>query len=153
VPVEACVKKIEEHQAEAYAMLMAYSFQDVKTCHDLNKDIMMEVMIGDRMRFRGFDETGVAWNRAVVFVSHSPPEDQELLQMIHAKGACCMAGTSRSLDRDLRREGRSAALEQDYRALLEKGIDLIETDLPIQVGSLLYAQPVIPASKAWYFRQ
>jgi glycerophosphoryl diester phosphodiesterase len=152
VPVEACVRQIESHRAEAYAMLMAYSFQDVKTCHELNKDIMMEVMIGDRARFRGFDQTGVPWSRVVAFVGHTPPEDQELLRMIHAKGDCCMAGTSRNLDLQLRREGRCAAMEQSYRGLLQKGIDLIETDLPVQVGSLLYAEPAIPASKARYFR-
>ena len=146
VPVEACVRQIEAHHAEAYAMLMAYSFQDVKRCHELNKDIMMEVMIGDRARFRGFDQTGVPWNRIVAFVGHTPPEDPELLRMIHAKGACCMAGTSRNLDLQLRREGRSAALEQGYRALLQKGIDLIETDLPVQVGSLLYPGQKVPGT-------
>ncbi len=39
------------------------------------------------------------------------------------------------------------------RARLEFGIDLIETDLPIQVGRLLYAEPAIPASKAQCFRR
>ena len=57
VPVEVCVKKIQEHRAQAYAMVMAYSFQDIQTCHKLDPDIMMEVMIGDHQRFRGFDET------------------------------------------------------------------------------------------------
>ena len=153
VPVEACVKKIEEHRAEAYAMVMAYSFQDIQRCHELNQDIMMEVMIGDRNRFRGFDETGVPWNRIVAFVGHTPPEDKELLEMIHAKGACCMAGTSRNLDRQLRVaiESDLGALEREYRARLEFGVDLIETDLPIQVGDLLYANPTIPESKSPYF--
>ena len=154
VSVEVCVKKIEQHRAEAYAMLMAYSFQDIQTCHNLNRDIMMEVMIGDRTRFRGFDEIGVPWNRIVAFVGHTPPEDKELLEMIHAKGACCMAGTSRNLDRQLRVAPDSdlIALEREYRARLEFGVDLIETDLPIQVGDLLYAQRTLQESKSRYFR-
>ena len=93
VPVKVCVDKIEEHDAEAYAMVMAYSFQEVQTVHDLNPDIMMEAMIGNRRRFKGFDETSVPWNRVVVFVGHKPPQDRQLLEMIHEKGACCMAGT------------------------------------------------------------
>ena len=155
LPVEVCVRKIEEHRAEAYAMVMAYSFQEVAACHNLNKNIMMEVMIGDRKRFREFDETGVPWSRVIAFVGHTPPENKELLNMIHAKGACCMAGTSRNLDRTLRNisEADLASLERQYRARLEFGIDLIETDLPIQVGRLLYAEPAIPASKAQYFRR
>jgi glycerophosphoryl diester phosphodiesterase len=153
VPVAACVKKIEEHQAEAYAMVMAYSVQDIQMCHTLNKDIMMEVMLGDRNRFRNFGETGVPWSSVVAFVGHTPPQDKGLLEMIHAKGACCMAGTSRNLDRELY-AGRAAGavpIEQDYRTLLKGGVDLIETDLPIQLGSLLYAQPAIPLSKSRYF--
>jgi glycerophosphoryl diester phosphodiesterase len=154
VPVEACIEKIEEHEAEAYAMVMAYSFQDIRTCHELNRDIMMEVMIGNRNRFREFDESGVPWNRIVAFVGHTPPEDKELLEMIHAKGACCMAGTSRNLDRQLRvaTESDLGALKREYGERLKFGIDLIETDLPIQVGDLLHAEPTIPASKSQYFR-
>jgi len=154
VPVEACVKKIEAHRAEAYAMVMAYSFQDIRRCHELNQDIMMEVMIGDRERFRGFEETGVPWSRIVAFVGHTPPEDKELIDMIHAKGTCCMAGTSRNLDRRLREASDSdlTALENEYCALLEFGVDLIETDLPIQVGNLLYARPAIPESKSRWFQ-
>ncbi len=57
VPVEARVRKIEEHLAEAYAMLIVYSFKDARKCYDLNKNIMMEVMIPNRQRFRQFDET------------------------------------------------------------------------------------------------
>ena len=45
VPVEARVKKIEEHGAEAYAMLIVYSYRDAQTCYELNKNIMMEVLI------------------------------------------------------------------------------------------------------------
>ena len=102
VPVEVCVKKIQEHHAQAYAMVMAYSFDDIQTCHKLDPDIMMEVMIGNQQRLRGFEAADVPWNRIVAFVGHTPPEDKELLEQIHAQGACCMAGTSRNLDRQLR---------------------------------------------------
>ena len=65
-----------------------------------------------------------------------------------------MVGTSRNLDRQLKvnRAGSSAAIEQDYRALLQNGIDLIETDLPTDVGKLLYGESAIPASKSQFFR-
>jgi hypothetical protein len=38
-------------------------------------------------------------------------------------------------------------------ALLKLGVDLIETDIPRQVGPLLYAKQPVPASKAKYFRK
>ena len=153
VPVEVCVKKIQEHHAQAYAMVMAYSFDDIQTCHKLDPDVMMEVMIGNPQRLRGFDAAGVPWNRVVVFVGHAPPEDKELLDHIHTQGACCMAGTSRNLDRQLRvtsDEDRDD-LQRDYQARLDFGVDLIETDLPIQVGALRHDPPKIPASKSRFF--
>ena len=154
VPVEARVRKIEEHHAEAYTMLIVYSFKDAKKCYELNKNIMMEVMIPNRERFHAFIETGVPWSNIMAFVGHTPPRDKELLKMIHAKGTCCIVGTSRNLDREFVGVGVSdgAAVERHYRTLLQQGADVIETDLPSKVGELLYGESTIPPSKSRFFQ-
>src|SRR5207249_607301 len=59
VPIAARVKKIEEHKAEAYAMLIAYTFKDVQACYAANPNIMMEVMIPSREKMAEFDKLGV----------------------------------------------------------------------------------------------
>ena len=154
VPVEARVRKLEEQRAEAYAMLIVYSYKDARKCYELNENIMMEVMIPNRTKFEEFDKTGVPWTNIVAFVGHAPPEDRELMSMIHAKGTCCMVGTSRNLDRELtdHRAGGSEAIKRSYRTLLQNGADLIETDLPQEVGELLYRESSIPASKSQFFQ-
>jgi len=154
VPVDVRVRKIEEHRAEAYAMLIVYSFRDAKKCYELNKNIMMEVMIPNREKLREFDETGIPWSNIIAFAGHTPPRDKELLQMIHAKGTCCMVGTSRNLDREfiVNRASGTAAIEQHYRVLLQRGADVIETDLPREVWKLLYNESAIPASKLKFFQ-
>ena len=86
VPVAARVKKIEEHRAESYAMLIVYSFKDAQTCYKLNKNIMMEVMIPNREKFQQFDKTGVPWSNIVAFVGHTPPQDKELLHIDSRQG-------------------------------------------------------------------
>ncbi len=153
VPVEARARKIEEHRAEAYAMLIVYSFKEATKCYELNKNIMMEVMIPDRERFYQFDERGIPWSNIVAFVGHTPPTDKELLQMIHAKGTSCIVGTSRNLDRELiaNRATGSRAIEQRYRNLLQVGADIIETDLPREVGKLLYGECAVPERKSEFF--
>lgn len=153
VPVEVCVNKIQQHQAQAYAMIMAYSFDDIRTCHKRDGSIMMEIMIGNKQRLRGFDSTGVPWDRVVAFVGHTPPEDKPLLVQIHSKGTCCMAGTSRNLDRQLRvaRAQDQDRLRRSYQQRLDLGVDLIETDLPVGVGGLLFSEPHIPDSKSRFF--
>ena len=64
-----------------------------------------------------------------------------------------MADTSRNLDRKLVAASpeESSSLLPEYRARLDFGIDLIETDLPVQLGRLLYTPPEVPQSKAGYF--
>jgi len=155
VPVADVVRKIKEHHAEAYAMLMAYNFEEVAECHALNKNLMMEIMVGNRERLAAFDKTGVPWRNVIAFVGHTPPQDAGLCETIHVKGARCMAGTSRNIDRRFL-EGRATRmelLEPDYRALLKMAIDIIETDIPREVGPLLYAGQPVPTSRAKYFRQ
>lgn len=155
VPVKDVVRKIEALHAEAYAMVMAYSFEEIKECHGLNKDIMMEIMVGDSKRFDAFEKTGVPWKNVIAFVGHTPPQDVGLCERIHAKGASCMAGSSRNIDRQFlsKQVVDMGAIEPDYRALLALGVDVIETDIPREVGSLLYEGHPIPASKAKYFRK
>tara|TARA_R110002049_G_scaffold182485_2_gene350323 strand:+ start:57550 stop:58482 length:933 start_codon:yes stop_codon:yes gene_type:complete len=153
VPVEICVQKIQEQRAQAYAMVMAYGVDDIRACHHLDPDIMMEVMIGNHQRYREFEESGVMWNRIVAFIGHTPPDDHTLVEKIHAKGVCCMAGTSRNLDRraiHVQAKDRDA-LASEYLERLNFGVDLIETDLPIQVSSLLYQPIQIPANKTRFF--
>ncbi|MEX0937053.1 MAG: glycerophosphodiester phosphodiesterase family protein [Pirellulales bacterium] len=155
VPVEARVRKIEEHRAASYAMMIVYSLEGVRECYSLNKDIVMEVMITNREQFEAFDKTGVPWSNIVAFVGHQPPRDAGLLRMIHEKGACCIAGTSRNLDRQLAAVGdqSTATIEADYRKLLQSGVDLIETDLAGRVGRLLYDDARIPSANASMFHR
>ena len=59
-----------------------------------------------------------------------------------------MGGTSRNIDRLIRQVTDVNDLRRQYRALLDMGIDLIETDLPREVGPLLYGRHPVPASRA-----
>ena len=66
-----------------------------------------------------------------------------------------MVGTSRNLDREFiaNRASGTAPIEQQYRALLQIGADVIETDIPREVGKLLYGESAIPASKSQFFQR
>ena len=125
------VRQIEKHGAESYAMLIAGGVKAAKECYDLNPDIMMEVFISDRKRFDAFEASGIRWSNVIAFVGHKPTSDRELLRLLHERGVTTIAGTSRNLDRELmQRPGTDGELESEYRKLLERGVDLIETDLP-----------------------
>ena len=155
VPVVVRVKKITDHKAESFAMVIVNSFKDAQAVYASNTNVMMEVMIPNRARFAEFDGLGVPWRNVVAFVGHTPPEDRELYQMIHRKGVNCMIGTSRHLDLRFLKEkmGSLQPLEPEYRAFLERGADLIETDIPVQLGPLLFGSTPVPSAKRPYFRR
>jgi glycerophosphoryl diester phosphodiesterase len=155
VPVAVRVKKVEEHKAEGHAMLIVNTFKDAQECHRLNTNIFMEVMIANRTKAEEFDKLGIPWRNVVAFVGHVPPEDRALYEYIHRKGAQCMIGTSRNLDRKFITGSVTdmKSLEPDYRAFLQRGADLIETDIPVALGPMLNGSTAVPASKQSYFHK
>lgn len=155
VPTTERVKVITQNKAEAYAMVIVMSFKEVQSCHALNPNVMMEVMIPNREKAEQFDQLGVPWRNVVAFVGHTPPEDEALYEFIHRKGASCMIGTSRNLDRKVA-NGQVPdikQLEPDYLAFLRRGADIIETDIPTFLGRLVQATAKISESTKEYLRE
>ena len=141
------VAQIEQHDAEAYAMIIAGSVRAAQECYQLNPEVMMEVMIPDRARLQDFEACGVPWENVVAFVGHEPTQDRGLIELLHARGVLVMAGTSRNLDRELAQQpGSQPDMLPQYSALLERGIDILETDLPRQVWPMLFRDTPIPAA-------
>jgi glycerophosphoryl diester phosphodiesterase len=149
VPFKTTIEKVRQHNAESYAMLIVSRLEEVVSCYAANPDLMMEVMIPDHKRIVEFDKCGVPWENIIAFVGHIPPEDKSLYKAIHDRSASCMIGTSRNLDRtfDERFTVDRRSLEDDYRELLQRGADIIETDLPREVGPLLFVGQEAPTDK------
>ena len=141
VPLATRVDKITEHKAEAYVMLIVSDFDDVQACHTMNKDVMMEVMIPNQQKVQLFSETDVPWANVIAFLGHVPPTERALYQAVHRNGASTVIGTSRNIDRDYHQRviNDRDGLRNDYQTLRSRGADLIETDLPREIGQLLYA--------------
>lgn len=132
---------IIRHKAEAHAMVIVSSFKEAAAVHRLSPEIVMEVMIPNLAKAKEFDRTGIPWRNVVAFVGHIPSEDAALYEFIHGKGANCMIGTSRNLDRKVI-QGEVAdirQLEPAYAAFLKRGADIIETDIPLLLGPMLQA--------------
>lgn len=153
VPLELRIRKIREHQAESYVMLIVGSLKDALACYRANPELMMEVMVPDHERIAALDASGIPWANVIAFVGHVPPTDKSLYQAIHDRGACCMIGTSRNLDKEFfsRLATSPSALETDYRELLQRGADIIETDLPREVGTMLFKGNNVPEQKKLNF--
>ncbi|NMD36991.1 MAG: glycerophosphodiester phosphodiesterase family protein [Planctomycetes bacterium] len=150
VPVAERIKAIVRNNAETAAMVMAYNPKEIKECHELNPNIMLEVFTTKHAQIEAFDKLGVPWSHVIAFVGHTPPEDATICKAVHERGAATMAGTSRNLDLPLI-TGEITDLklmEPRYRALLAAGVDLFETDIPSALGPLLHGKTAIPGGAA-----
>jgi glycerophosphoryl diester phosphodiesterase len=147
VPMEARVKKIQEHRAQAHALVIAYSFEDAQRCYELDKEIMQEVMLPDRAAVDKFARAGVPWGNVIAFVTHTEPTEKDIYQRLHERGVLCIVGTSRTLDRDFT-AGKITdrrALAEKYQALIRAGVDVLEADLGIEAGQAL--QQISPKNR------
>jgi glycerophosphoryl diester phosphodiesterase len=154
VPVEVRVQKIREHKAQTCAMIMAYNLEDAKKCYALDPDIMMEVFINDRKAADAFEKTGIPWENIVAFVTHTEPAEPGIFEYLHQKGAMCIRGSSRTLDKDFT-TGKITdvnLLNQQYRQLVTSGTDIIEADLGIEAGLALDKMQQGKSIKRPYFK-
>ncbi len=153
--LETRVRTIMDHDATGHALPIVMNISDAQRLHALCPAMMMELMMPDRRRVEAFDTSGVPWSQVIAFVGHEPPTDAGLLRLIHDRGALCMAGTSRNLDRELAvgDEQEREAIAARYNDLLSVGVDLIEADLAAEVGRLLYAGKPAPAALEGWLRR
>jgi glycerophosphoryl diester phosphodiesterase len=154
VPVAERVKKTVEHNAEANVIMIVYSFAEAKTCYGMNKNIMMEVMVPGIEEAIEFEKTGVPWRNVIAFVGHEVPQKKEVYDFLHQRGVMCMAGSSRNADRKYLTNNVKDfnELKGDYDVFLTAGIDIIETDVPRELGKLLYKDKAVPSKKSKFFR-
>lgn len=154
VSIQNRVEMVEKHKAEAYCIVMAYSYEDAKICYKMNPNIMMQIFIATPEKFTEFEKTGIPWKNVVVFVGHKEPKDLAVIKMIHDKGARCIMGTSRNVDREFI-EGKVTSIEElkdSYDAILHLGIDIMETDIPVPVSKVFAHGNSIHPSIKKYFR-
>ncbi len=154
VSMQDRVRAVEESKAEAYTIIMAYTFDEAKICYNMNKNIMMQVFIPNPEKLKEFDQTGVPWSNVVAFVSHQMPADNRIFDMIHQKGTLCILGTSRNLDLEVIR-GRVPDirdLEKDYVDYYRKGADILETDIPVEVSKVVARRMSSPTYRAKFLK-
>lgn len=140
VPTLVRAQCIVQHHAESHALVIVAKFSEVKACYEKFPNVMMEVFIPNHAKVAEFDQLGVPWRNIIAFVGHEVPTDRTLYEKIHSKGARCMIGTSRNLDRKIL-DGQVTEIESlrsNYQEFLDLGADVIETDIPTLLNPMLH---------------
>lgn len=140
-------RAIQRHDAHAWAVVMAYSFEDARRVYDFDPDILMQVFLPDTAAIARFDDTGIPWDQVVGFVTHTTPREPGIFAAIAARDTMGILGTSRTMDRAyLDGEIDREQLLARYRAAIAAGAHVVEADLGIEAGEAL--EPLRAAASA-----
>ena len=147
------VRHIQARDARAWAVVMAYSFEDARRVHELDPEIMIQVFLPDAAAVTRFERTGIRWENVIGFVTHTSPSDPGIFRLIGQRGARAIVGTSRTIDREYLAGtiGKDALLAR-YRATIRSGAGIVEADLGIEAGEALAPLQAAAPARRRYFR-
>ncbi len=148
-------RAIQRHDARAWAVVMAYTFEDAKRLQDFDPAIVMQVFLPDSAAIERFEATGIPWASVVGFVTHTTPREADIFQRLAARGVRGILGTSRTIDRAyLAREITADQMRRRYRdVLLTPGASIIEADLGIEAGVALGQDRAPTGAASRYFKR
>lgn len=148
VPWNVLEKKIRDHKAEANAMVLVHDIEDAQHYYNANKNIMLEVEVFDKARVLELDKSGVPWKNILAYVGFSKPDNKELFDMIHQRGAMCLFKAGRIADKEFVK-GKTDV----YDILVQNGIDVVEPNLPKEAYHSISKFALKNSSKSKFFRE
>jgi glycerophosphoryl diester phosphodiesterase len=147
-------RAIQRHDARAWAVVMAYTFEDARRVSDFDPAIMMQVFLADSGAIAKFAATGIPWANVVGFVTHTQPKESDIFSRLAARGTMGVLGTSRTIDTAYRAgQIDREQLRARYRAAIESGAHIVEADLGIEAGEAIEGRRAAASSKQRYFRR
>ena len=131
VPYNLVSNIVNKTKAEAYSIIITYNAAQAKAMHRVNPELMISVSVKSRSEWNKLITNDIPDNRLVGFVGTREP-DQELLDLLHNHGIKSILGTLGNLDKQADARGY-----QVYAEYIEKGIDIISTDRPVEAQKAL----------------
>jgi glycerophosphoryl diester phosphodiesterase len=134
VPLEMTAAIIKKHKAHAHVMVTVHTAEQARYYYDQDKRQMFSAFVRTMEEFQAFEEEGIPWSQIMAYVGPlSKPENKQLYDLLHERGVKVMISAAPSYDKLESSEERKAA----YIKAIEEGADVIESDLPIEVGTAL----------------
>ncbi len=138
VPLPMVVEKIQQLDAQAYAMIITYNFRDAKTVYQLDPELVISVSGGNKEDLRRMKESGIPMENMMAFVGVSEREPW-LYQELHRMGIRATLGTLGNLDKRVAARKKEALYLDFYR----QGADVLATDRPLEVALILQAEAIM----------
>lgn len=135
VPLEMTAGKVQEHNAEAHVMITVHNAKQAKFYYEGNKKIMFSAFVLTKQALTEYEKEGIPWLNMMAYIGpRDKPENKELIDLLNARGVRCMISAASSYDKLKDPAERKKA----YQQIIRSGVDVIESDLPIEVAQAIH---------------
>lgn len=131
VDLEKVIRLIEELGAEDNVTVIVYNAENAEKVYALNPSLMISITIRNKDEFLRIKEAGIPAENVIAFTGVRLLEESHY-KMLHREGIFCILGTIGNLDRRAVKRG-----DDIYSELVERGVDILATDRPIEAARAL----------------
>ncbi|MDN3586341.1 glycerophosphodiester phosphodiesterase family protein [Pedobacter aquatilis] len=135
----ALQQKIMAEHPNKVIMITVHDAKHAKFYFDKNPETMFSAFVKTKAAFDEYEAAGIPWKNMIAYIgSVNKPENAELFKMLHSKGVMCMISAAPSFDKLADKKDRA----EQYRTTFLQGADVLESDLPVEVGEAI--QSILP---------
>jgi len=148
VPFSMTAEKIKKLHAESHVMITVHTAEEARFYYEDNPAVMFEAFVKTKDALLEYEKAGIPWNQIMAYVGPEMKTENKLLyNMLHERGVMCMISAAPLYDKL-----DSAQRNDSYQDIIKSGVDIIESDRPIEVA--LSIKSLIPENsrKGKYFR-
>ena len=134
VPLPMIAALIEKHQAQNHVMLTVHTGAQARYYYDRFPGIMLSVFARNAKEYEDISIAGVPWENMIAYVGRTIDEtNEEIVNELRSKGVRCMVSYAPTHDK----LETKAEREKAYREEMKKQPDIIESDIPTEIWSVL----------------
>ncbi len=134
VPYSMTAALIAKKKAHAFVMVGIQNMKQAQFYLQDNKNYMFATFIDSPEKLAEVERAGIPLKQVMAYVGpQDKPENKPLYNLLHQKGIMCMVAAAPVYDKLQSAEERESA----YQQIIRSGVDIIESDLPIEVSKAL----------------
>lgn len=138
VPLSTTAALIRKHKADAFVILTVHSPAEAQFYLSTNPNLMFSTFVRNRQEWDAYEKAGIPAANMIAYIGPTvKPENKELYTLLNAKGIMCMISAASTYDKTKDPAERFSA----YRAIVEDGASIVESDYPINVAEALKSLP------------